>query len=113
MCPACDAVRTWQGLAWEANAWVALANRDHDRARECIEEAVSTVQGFEVTPASWRVHATAAHIEEQSGNLESARLHRGISRATIMRLANSLPEQEPLREKVLSAPAVARVLSRV
>jgi DNA-binding winged helix-turn-helix (wHTH) protein/tetratricopeptide (TPR) repeat protein len=107
------AERTWQGLAWEANARVALANRDHDRARECIEEAVSTVQGFEVPLASWRVHATAAHIEEGSGNLESARLHRDISRATIMRLANSLPEQEPLREKFLSAPAVARVLSRV
>jgi hypothetical protein len=70
------------------------------------------VQGFEVPLAAWRVHATAADIEEESGNLESARLHRDVSRATIMRLANSLPEQEPLRKIFLSAPTVARVLSR-
>jgi hypothetical protein len=54
--------------------------------------------------STWRVHATAAYIEEASGNLESARLHRDVSRATILRLANSLPEQEPLRESFLSAP---------
>jgi tetratricopeptide (TPR) repeat protein len=105
------AEHTWQGLAWEANARVALANRDHDRARECIGKAVFTVQGVEVPLAAWQVHATAAHIEEGLGNFESARAHREISRATILRLANSLPEQEPLRQIFLSAPAVARVLS--
>jgi tetratricopeptide (TPR) repeat protein len=104
--------RTWQGLAWETNARVALADRDHARARDCIGKAVSTVQGFEVPLAAWQVHATAAHIDEESRNLESARSHRAISRATILRLANSLPEEEPLRKIFLSAPAVARVLSR-
>jgi DNA-binding winged helix-turn-helix (wHTH) protein/tetratricopeptide (TPR) repeat protein len=106
------AERTWQGLAWEANARVALANRDHARARDFIGKAVSTVLGFEVPLAAWQVHATAAHIQEESGNLESARAHRNVSRHTILQLANSLPEQEPLREIFLSAPAVARVLSR-
>jgi hypothetical protein len=104
--------RTWQGLAWEIHARVALENRDHARARECIGKAVSTVQGFEVPLATWRAHATAAHIEEEAGNLESARSHRDSSRATILRLANSLPEHEPLRKIFLDAPAVARVLSR-
>jgi len=104
--------RTWQGLAWEINARVALENGDHARARECIGKAVSTVQCFEVPLASWRAHATAAHIEEAAGNLEAARSHRASSRATILRLANSLPEQEPLRKIFLSAPAVVRVLSR-
>jgi DNA-binding winged helix-turn-helix (wHTH) protein len=104
--------RTWQGLAWEINARVALENRDHARARECIGKAVSTVRGLEVPLATWRAHATAAHIEEEAGNLESARSHRDSSRATILRLANSLPEHEPLRRIFLDAPAVARVLSR-
>jgi DNA-binding winged helix-turn-helix (wHTH) protein len=104
--------RTWHGLAWEINARVALANRDDARARDCIARGVSTVQGFEAPLAAWRVHATAAHIEEESGNLESARSHRDVSRATIMQLANSLPEQEPLRKIFLSAPAVARVFGR-
>jgi hypothetical protein len=106
------AERTYQGLAWEINARVALANRDPARARDCIAKAVSTVQGFEVPLAAWQVHATAARIDEQSGNLESARSHRDASRATILRLANSLPEQEPLRKIFLSAPAIVRVLSR-
>jgi DNA-binding winged helix-turn-helix (wHTH) protein/tetratricopeptide (TPR) repeat protein len=104
--------RTWQGLAWETNARVALGKQDYARARECIGNAVSAVQGFEVPLAAWQVHATAAHIEEESGNLDSARSHGDLSRTTILRLANSLPEEEPLRDIFLSAPAVARVLSR-
>ena len=102
--------RTWQGLAWEINARVALASRDESRARDCIARGLSTVQSFEVPLAAWKVHATAAHIEEESGNLESARSHLDLSRATIMQLANSMKQQEPLREIFLSAPAAARVL---
>jgi tetratricopeptide (TPR) repeat protein len=102
--------RTWQGLAWEINARVALANRDEARARDCIARGVSTVQGFEVPLAAWQVHATAAHIDEESGNLESARSHLDLSHAKIMQLANSMEQQEPLRKIFLSAPAVARVL---
>jgi DNA-binding winged helix-turn-helix (wHTH) protein/tetratricopeptide (TPR) repeat protein len=104
--------RTSQGFAWEVNARVALANRDHARARNCIAQGVSTVQGFEVPLAAWQVHATAATIEEELGNLEAARFQRDQSCDTILRLANSLPQQEPLRKAFLSAPAVARVLSR-
>jgi tetratricopeptide (TPR) repeat protein len=103
--------RHWQGLAWEVNSRVALENRDLPRARDCIAKALATVQGFEVPLAAWRVHATAARIDEESGNLEAARSHRDISRVTILRLANSLPEREPLRESFLSAPAVARILN--
>jgi hypothetical protein len=106
------AERTWHGLAWEANARVALTNGDRTRARKCIEEAICVVEGFEVPLATWRVHATAARIEEESGNSEPARSHREISRATILGLANSLPEEEPLRKIFLSAPAVAEVLNR-
>jgi DNA-binding winged helix-turn-helix (wHTH) protein/tetratricopeptide (TPR) repeat protein len=104
------AERTWQGLAWEINARIAMKEGDHVRARDCIGHAISTVHGFEVPLATWRVHATAAHIEEELGASESARSHRELSRATILRLADSLPEKEPLRNSFLSAPAVARVL---
>ena len=67
---------------------------------------------FELPLAAWRVHATAADLEPGSGNLKAARLHRDLSRATILRLANSLPEEEPLRKIFLSAPAVVGVLSK-
>jgi DNA-binding winged helix-turn-helix (wHTH) protein/tetratricopeptide (TPR) repeat protein len=104
--------RTWQGLAWEANARIAVKRLDRDRARDCIAMALSTVQGFEVPLAAWRVHSTAAEIDEDAGNLQSALSHRDISRATILRLANSLPAEGPLRQIFLSAPAVARILNR-
>jgi predicted ATPase/DNA-binding winged helix-turn-helix (wHTH) protein len=103
--------RTWQGLAWEVNARVALADRDQARARDCITNAVSTVQGFQVPLAAWQVHATAADIHEQSGDPRAARSHRDLSRSTILRLAHSMPEHEPLRQIFLSAPAVARILN--
>jgi DNA-binding winged helix-turn-helix (wHTH) protein/tetratricopeptide (TPR) repeat protein len=103
--------RHWQGLAWEVNSRVALENRDLRRARDCIAKALATVQGFEVPLAAWRVHATAARIDEESGNHAAASAHREVSRITILRLANSLSEQEPLRESFLSAPAVARILN--
>jgi hypothetical protein len=103
--------RHWQGLAWEVNSRVALEERDLPRARDCIAKALAIVQGFEAPLAAWRVHATAARIDEESENLEAARSHRDISRVTILRIANSLPEREPLRESFLSAPAVARILN--
>jgi DNA-binding winged helix-turn-helix (wHTH) protein/tetratricopeptide (TPR) repeat protein len=102
--------RHWQGRAWEVNSRVALETGDLPRARDCIAKAVATVQGFEVPLTAWRVHATAARVDEESGNHEAARAHREISRVTILRLANSLSEQEPLRESFLSAPAVARII---
>jgi hypothetical protein len=89
---------------------VALENLDLARAQDCIAKALIIVQGFEVPLAAWRVHATAAHIDEESGNHAAADAHREVSRVTILRLASSLPEQEPLRESFLSAPAVARIL---
>jgi len=105
--------RHWQGLSWEVNSRVALENRDLPRAQDCIAKALTIVQGFEVPLAAWRVHATASHIDEQSGNYAAARAHREVSRATILQLANSLSLEEPLRESFLAAPAVARILNRV
>jgi tetratricopeptide (TPR) repeat protein len=102
--------RHWQGLAWEVNSRVALEDQDLPRARDCIANALSALQGFDLPLAAWRVHATAARIGEESGNLAAARSHRDFSRATILRLANSLSEHEPLREGFLSAPAVAGIL---
>ena len=34
------AERTWQALAWEANARVAMAQRDLERAHECVDESL-------------------------------------------------------------------------
>ena len=103
------AERTWQALAWEANALVAMAQRDLERAHECITKALSTMEGFKVPLAAWRVHATAAELYRGSEKSKEAH-HRELSRATILKLADSMPADEPLRKIFLSAQSVLKVL---
>jgi len=103
------AERTWQALAWDANARVAMAQRDFERPHECITNALSTMEGFEVPLAAWRVHATAAELYRGSEKSKEAH-HRELGRATILKLADSMPADEPLRKIFLSAPSVLKVL---
>jgi hypothetical protein len=104
------AERTWQALAWDTNARVAAAERDFTRARTCIDQALSTMEGFEVPLAAWRVHGTAAELYARVGNNAAAEPHRASSRATILSLADSLPHDEPLRARFLSAPLVRGIV---
>jgi hypothetical protein len=105
------AEHTWQALDWEANARVAMAEGDATRAQECVAKALSTTVGFEVPLAARRVHATATELYTLAGDRKSAKRHREHSRATIFKLANSLPADLPLRKTFLSAPAVRKMLS--
>ena len=104
------AERTYQGLAWEVNARVAMAGEDWKRAEECIAKGESTIEGYEVPLAAWRVHGTAAELFARAENTDLADHHRELSRAMIMKLANSLDPEDPLRETFLSAPPVRRVI---
>jgi hypothetical protein len=53
-----SAERTWLALAWEANARVAIAELDLDRARECLAKSISTMEGFEVPLPAWIVNGS-------------------------------------------------------
>jgi hypothetical protein len=99
--------RTWQALAWETNARVALVESGTKRASECIAKALSAIQGFEAPLAAWRVHATAADLYDREKNRELAEHHRDLSRATILSLADSLPQDSSLRKTFLSSRIVA------
>jgi DNA-binding winged helix-turn-helix (wHTH) protein/tetratricopeptide (TPR) repeat protein len=108
------AERTYQGLAWEANARVAMAAQDWERAEECVAKALSTIEGYEIPLAAWRVHVTAADLYARGGKGDAAehpaaQHHRELSRATILRLANSVGE-ETLRRIFLSAPMVRKIV---
>jgi hypothetical protein len=97
------AERTYQGLAWEANARVANAGGEYVRAEECIAKGLSAVAGYEVPLAAWRLR-----------DKESAEHHRELSRGTITKLADSPgPEEEALRTTFLSASSVERILGYV
>jgi len=104
------AERTWQALAWEASARVAMAAGDDHRARTCIARALATMEGFEVPLAAWRVHASAADVEGRLGNQREAGRHRALGGATVLALANSLGEHEHLRETFLAAPPVRAII---
>jgi tetratricopeptide (TPR) repeat protein len=104
------AERTWQALAWEMSARVAMAELDLTRAQDCIAKGLSTMEGFEVPLASWRVYAAAAELHERRGESELAEYHLALSRNTIIKLANSLSAEEPLRKIFVSDSMVRKVL---
>jgi hypothetical protein len=66
------AERTWQALAWEVNARVAMAEIDLKRAQDCVSGALVTMEGFEVPVAGWRVHATAAEVSQRAEDTDQA-----------------------------------------
>jgi DNA-binding winged helix-turn-helix (wHTH) protein len=102
--------RTFRALAFEVNARLALGEGEWRRAKDCIARAVEEMEGFEIPLTAWRVHATAFELYQHMGEPDVAEGHRELSRATIMKLANSLPADEPLRKTFLSAPVVQEIL---
>jgi hypothetical protein len=104
------AERTWQALAWEASARVALAERNLHHAQDCVDRALSTMEGFQVPLAAWRVHRTAAELYSRAENDAAGGRHRALARATIVKLANSLAADDPLRDTFLSAAPVREIV---
>ena len=76
------------GLGGECR--VAMGEPDLMRAHDSIAKWISAMGGFEVPPAAWRVHATAFELYRNSGDRALAERHLALSRATIMKLANSM-----------------------
>ena len=101
--------RTWRALAFESNTRIAIVEMDIDRAQDFLNKAIQSMEGFEVPLAHWRVHSTASELHRLLGHRDLVENYREISRATILKLANSLPADEPLRKAFLSAPLVRKV----
>jgi len=102
--------RTWQALAWQANARLAVQLNDTPRAKTLIDRALEAINDVDAPIAAWQVHATAADIARSGGD-SSADRHQATSRNIIMKLADSLgPEYRSMREQFLKAPSVTRVL---
>ena len=89
--------RTWQALALETWARVALERGAANEAVERIEKALAATKGFETPLADWRVHATAAVAYGASGNLPLASRHADLGSAARRRLVESLPQEHRLR----------------
>ena len=89
--------RTWHALAWEARARAALARGEASEAMADVAKAVAACDGVEVPLAEWRVHATGAVVCKAAGDLHQARAHDRFGAAFRKRLADALPEGDPLR----------------
>jgi hypothetical protein len=87
-----------------------MAELDLTRAQDCIAKGVSAMEGFEVPLAAWRVHATAFELYQNSGERDLAERYLALSRATVMKLANSMSAEEPLRRTFLLAPRIRKIL---
>jgi len=96
--------RTWQALAWEAGARVALAGSDLQHGRECIQKAIAAMQGFDLPLAAWHAHATAMQLFP-----EAVEEHHRLAADVVLRLAESLQEFPQSRDRFLSSAWVRNV----
>lgn len=99
--------RTWQALAWEASARVALAGSDLQQGQECIRKAIAVMEGFDVPLAFWRVHATAMQLFP-----ENAEEHHRLAAGVVLRLAESLKEFPQSKDIFLSSKSVRNITAK-
>ena len=99
-----------RALAWEIKSRVAGAGSDRSGARAYIDNALAIVNNLDIPMAAWQVHRTAWCNYADEGNREKAHTHRSRAKEFIMKLADSFDYDEPLRESLLTAPPVLRIL---
>ena len=99
-----------QARAWEIQSRVARAGNDTRGARECIENALAILERFDIPMSAWHVHRTAWDLCADEGDHERANGHRARAKELIMRLVDSFHPEEPLRQFLLTAPTIQRVL---
>jgi DNA-binding winged helix-turn-helix (wHTH) protein len=92
------AERTFQALAWDVRARVALRSANLATAQEAIEKALLTIQKYETPLADWKVHTSASCIYEAVGDHLAATKHGRLAAEGKTGLANSLPKNHPLRD---------------
>jgi len=99
-----------RALARDARARVALASRAWRSADDDVQSALALAQEFEIPTVAWRLHATAAELRERSGHEAAAEEHRATAKGIVLRLAGSLPPDEPMRHGLLRAAAARGIV---
>lgn len=97
-------------LAWEMKSRVASAERNLDSARPCIDNALAIVDNFDIPLAAWQVYGTASDLYGQTGQKLKAEEHCARAHRVILSLADSFEPGEPLRDSLMGAAPVRRVL---
>ena len=99
-----------QGLAWEANARLNMAEKNWECAEKSVQEGLSLLEKFEIPSAAWRLDGTAWALHLHLKNEKTAETHRKRAEACILKIANSFAPEEPLRATFLAAAPIRRIL---
>ena len=95
--------RAWQARARQMCARVALAKGDRRLAAKEINAALAMIAGVTAPLAAWRVYETAAELNQAMSRSTQAARYQQLRNATLQELANSLAEEEPVRQSLLGA----------
>jgi DNA-binding winged helix-turn-helix (wHTH) protein/tetratricopeptide (TPR) repeat protein len=96
-------------LAWDADARVAMAEKNWQGAEEKIEKGLAVLQAFDIPTTAWRLHATRCDLYRHAKNDDAAETHRARAEAIIVALASSFAPEEPLRHTFLAAEPIRRI----
>jgi len=89
---------TWQTMALELRARVAIDLGYLDDAQVLVERGERVIDDLGAPIASWRLYQSAAALQRLQGSVDVAEKYERLRDAAIQRLAASLPEADPLRE---------------
>jgi tetratricopeptide (TPR) repeat protein len=92
---------TYLALGRRQMAAVALAQDNLPEAETQVGLALETMNAAEAPLAAWPVFTLAGEIADRRGMPQEALSHRARARASLERLAASMPEGEPLRIELL------------
>jgi hypothetical protein len=97
-------------LAWDARARVAMAGGDDQFADESVRNAFALLDNGRAPIAAWRIHATPANLATRKREPVAAEEHRKAAYNIIACLTDSYEVGHPLRETLLSARPLSRLL---
>ncbi len=102
-----------RALGWELQARIAMAEQHSSRAEQAIQKALEILEAFEVPMTAWRLHGTAWDYYRNAINKDTADHHLECAASSILRIADSFPLKEPLRQTFLAAAPVRRIIDSV
>jgi tetratricopeptide (TPR) repeat protein len=99
-----------RALAWDAKARAAMAGGDDQFADESLRNAFELLDNGRAPIAAWRIYATAANLARRKREPVAAEEHRKAAFNIIASLGDSYQAGHPLRETLLSARPLSRLL---
>ncbi|MDR6936001.1 hypothetical protein [Luteibacter sp. 3190] len=88
---------TWQAMAQEVRARVALSEDDRSTAAACVQAALDIVDQHGAPIAEWRVHRVAARLASMEGQEDVAQACFERAAHAAQRLLHTLPPTHALR----------------